>query len=93
MTSRDRTGGISTSSGCQIPAQTIRLFFGLALPAECGARNGDGEVVLEEIMRIVKKVKYMGWINIDHHYARVSPRHSFDRCMKYIREKLDPIYS
>lgn len=53
---------------------------------------GDGEVDLQGIMRIVKKVKYKGWINIDHHYARVSPRDSFDRCMKYIREKLDPIY-
>ena len=54
---------------------------------------GDGEVDLQAIMRAVKKVKYKGWINIDHHYARVSPRASFDRCMKYIREKLDPIYS
>jgi inosose dehydratase len=53
---------------------------------------GDGEVDLQGIMRIIKKVKYKGWINIDHHYARVSPRDSFDRCMKYIREKLDPIY-
>jgi inosose dehydratase len=54
---------------------------------------GDGEVDLQGIMRIVKKVKYKGWINIDHHYSRVSPRDSFDRCMSYIRTKLDPIYS
>lgn len=54
---------------------------------------GDGEVDLQGIMRIIKKVKYKGWINIDHHYSPVSPRHSFDRCMKYIREKLDPIYA
>jgi sugar phosphate isomerase/epimerase len=54
---------------------------------------GDGEVDLQGIMRILKKVKYKGWINIDHHYARVSPRSSFERCMKYIREKLDPIHS
>ena len=54
---------------------------------------GDGEVDLQGIMRILKKVKYRGWINIDHHYAPVSPRHSFERCMKYIREKLDPIHS
>src|SRR5437016_1061726 len=53
---------------------------------------GDGEVDLEGIMRIIKKVNYKGWINIDHHYSRVSPRNSFERCMKYIREKLDPIY-
>jgi len=54
---------------------------------------GDGEVDLRGIMRILKKVRYKGWINIDHHYARVSPRSSFDRCMTYIREKLNPIYS
>src|SRR5687767_5171282 len=54
---------------------------------------GDGEVDLRGIMRIIKKAKYKGWINIDHHYSPVSPRHSFERCMKYIREKLDPIYS
>ena len=47
------------------------------------------EVDLRGIMRILKNVKYRGWINIDHHYAPVSPRHSFERCMKYIREKLD----
>jgi len=54
---------------------------------------GDGEVDLQGVMRILKKTKYKGWINIDHHYSRVSPRNSFERCMKYIREKLDPIYS
>ena len=54
---------------------------------------GDGEVDLQGIMRILKQVKYKGWINIDHHYSRVSPRNSFERCMKYIREKMDPIYS
>ena len=53
---------------------------------------GEGEVDLQGIMRILKKVRYKGWINIDHHYARVSPRHSFERCRKYIREKLEPIY-
>ncbi len=54
---------------------------------------GDGEVDLPGIMRIIKKHSYKGWINIDHHYARVTPRESFTRCMKYIRERLDPIYS
>jgi len=54
---------------------------------------GDGEVDLQGIMRILKKVRYKGWINIDHHYSRVSPHSSFERCMAYIRQKLDPIYS
>ena len=54
---------------------------------------GDGEVDLQGIMRILKRRNYKGWINLDHHYARVSPRHSYERCMKYIREKLQPIYA
>jgi len=54
---------------------------------------GDGEVDLQGIMKIVGKRNYKGWINIDHHYAPVSPRHSFERCRKYIREKLEPIYA
>ena len=53
---------------------------------------GDGEVDLRGIMGILRSVNYEGWVNIDLHYARVSPQHSFERCMKYIRENLDPIY-
>ncbi|MCZ2150467.1 MAG: sugar phosphate isomerase/epimerase [Bryobacterales bacterium] len=54
---------------------------------------GDGEVDLEGIMRIVKGVGYKGWINLDLHYAPVSPRHSLGRCMEYIEKRLDPIYA
>ncbi|MBI3696674.1 MAG: xylose isomerase, partial [Acidobacteria bacterium] len=54
---------------------------------------GDGEVDLQGIMRILKKHNYKGWINLDHHYARVSPRSSYARCMQYVREKLQPIYA
>ena len=54
---------------------------------------GDGEVDLQGIMRILKRVQFKGWITIDHHYSRVSPRQSFTRCRQYIREKLDPIYA
>jgi hypothetical protein len=50
-------------------------------------------VDLQGIMQILKSVRYKGWINIDHHYARVSPRSSFEKCMAYIRTKLDLIYS
>jgi sugar phosphate isomerase/epimerase len=53
---------------------------------------GDGEVDLQGILRILAQNKYKGWITIDHHYAAVSPLVSFQRCRKYIGEKLDPIY-
>jgi sugar phosphate isomerase/epimerase len=81
-------------------AQDMKLPNGLVEKA--GSHNGtfmlgnrdygDGEVDLKGIMRIVAKAKYKGWINIDHHYSRTTPRHSFDRCMAYIRKHLDPIY-
>jgi len=53
---------------------------------------GHGEVDLRGIMRILKKVKYRGWINLDHHYASVSPRFNLGRCMDYVKEQLNPIY-
>jgi hypothetical protein len=28
-----------------------------------------------------------------HHYARVSPRYNYGRCMEYIKNTLGPIYS
>lgn len=58
----------------------------------CNQDYGDGEIDLPALMRILRKRKFRGWITIDHHYTPVSPRHSFERCRKYIREKLDPIY-
>jgi sugar phosphate isomerase/epimerase len=54
---------------------------------------GDGEVDLTGIVRILKQVKYKGWFNMDHHYARVSPKQSLERSMNYIRAKIDPVYS
>lgn len=53
---------------------------------------GDGEVNLQGIMQLIKAANYKGWINLDLHYAPISPRTSLERCMKYVREKLDPIY-
>lgn len=54
---------------------------------------GDGEVNFPRLHRILKRHKYKGWICVDLDYARVSARDSFGRCMKYVREKLEPIYA
>ncbi len=54
---------------------------------------GDGEIDFRALHRILKRRKYRGWICVDHHHIRVSARHNFGRCMQYIREKLEPIYS
>ena len=52
---------------------------------------GDGEIDFLRLTRILKRRKYKGWICVDLDYVRVSPRDSFGRCMKYVREKLEPI--
>ncbi|HZS51315.1 MAG TPA: TIM barrel protein [Bryobacterales bacterium] len=53
---------------------------------------GDGEVNFPRLHRILKRRKYKGWICVDLDYVRASARESFGRCMKYVREKLEPIY-
>lgn len=44
-------------------------------------------------MRALKPVSYKGWIVVDDHYTPLGPRQDFARNMKYIREKLLPIYT
>jgi inosose dehydratase len=58
----------------------------------CNQDFGDGEVPLPTLTAILKKVRYRGWITIDHHYTPVSPLHSFRRCRQYITQRLEPIY-
>lgn len=54
---------------------------------------GDGEIDFPRLTRILQRRTYRGWICVDLDYVRVSPRDSFGRSMKYVREKLDPIYA
>ncbi len=54
---------------------------------------GDGELDFPRLTRILKRRRFKGWICVDLDYVRVSPRDSFGRSMKYVREKLDPIYA
>ncbi len=54
---------------------------------------GDGEIDFPRLTRTLKRRKFKGWICVDLDYVRVSARDSFGRCMKYVREKLDPIYA
>ena len=53
---------------------------------------GEGEIDFPALHRILKRRRYKGWICVDHHHLRVSPRYNFGRCMQYIKEKLEPIY-
>jgi sugar phosphate isomerase/epimerase len=53
---------------------------------------GDGEIDFPACHRILKEVKYKGWNCVDLDVARNGPRDSFQRCGRYIVEKLEPIY-
>lgn len=54
---------------------------------------GDGEIDFPGCHRILKSVKYKGWNCVDLDVARDGPLDSFQRCGRYIVEKLEPIYS
>jgi len=54
---------------------------------------GEGEIDFPRLTRDLKRVGYKGWIVVDDHYTPLGPRQDFTRSMKYIRQKLAPIYS
>jgi inosose dehydratase len=53
---------------------------------------GDGEVDFPGCHRVLKSVKYRGWICVDLDTARKGTRADFERCGDYIVKKLEPIY-
>jgi inosose dehydratase len=54
---------------------------------------GDGEVDFPGCHRVLKSVNYRGWICVDLDTARKNPRVDFDRCGRYVVNKLEPIYA
>jgi len=80
--------------------QDIKLGNGSVLPAGSASATffnsisdlGEGAIEFRPLHSEWKRVGFKGWICPDLDYVRVSPRDSFARCMKYIREKLEPIY-
>ena len=54
---------------------------------------GEGEIDFIRLTRALKRVRYKGWIVVDDHYTPLGPREDFSRSMKYIRQKLQPIYA
>jgi sugar phosphate isomerase/epimerase len=81
--------------------QEMRLANGKTEPP--GSQNGtfmlsnrdlgDGEIDFPRLTRELKRVAYKGWIIVDDHYTPLGPRADFTRSMKYIREKIAPIYA
>jgi len=53
---------------------------------------GDGEVDFPGCHRILKGMKYKGWICVDLDIARLGPMADYHRCGAYVVDKLEPIY-
>ena len=53
---------------------------------------GDGEVDFPGCHRVLKSIGFKGWLCVDLDVARKGPRASYERCGKYVVEKLEPIY-
>jgi sugar phosphate isomerase/epimerase len=54
---------------------------------------GDGEVDFPGCHRVLKSMKYKGWICVDLDTARLGPMADYERCGAYVVKKLEPIYS
>lgn len=82
------------------PAQDWVEWNGKALPRESPEARffasiydlGDGEVDFPGCHRILKDVKYRGWICVDLDTARRGPLISYQRSGTYIVRVLEPIY-
>jgi inosose dehydratase len=53
---------------------------------------GDGEIDFPACHRVLKEIRFKGWICVDLDTARKGPRVSYERSGKYVVEKLEPIY-
>jgi inosose dehydratase len=54
---------------------------------------GDGEIDFPGCHRILKQKGYQGWICVDLDRSRKGPRVSYERCGRYIVDRLEPIYA
>jgi inosose dehydratase len=53
---------------------------------------GDGDIDFRGCHRVLKQIKFQGWICVDLDRTRKGPRVSYERCGNYIVNKLEPIY-
>jgi inosose dehydratase len=54
---------------------------------------GDGEIDFPACHRVLKSISYRGWLCVDLDIARQGPRISYQRCGRYVVDKLEPIYA
>ncbi len=82
------------------PSQDVTLDTGRVLKANSKEAKffesiydlGDGEIDFPALHRVLKQIKYKGWICVDLDTARKGPRLSYERSGAYIVKKLEPIY-
>lgn len=53
---------------------------------------GDGEIDFPACHRILKSIAFQGWLCVDLDIARKGIRTSYERCGRYVVNKLEPIY-
>ena len=83
------------------PAVDVRLPNGRVYAKDSNAAKflssiydlGDGDVDFPSCHQVLKQIHYKGWICVDLDIARNGPKASYQRCGRYIVEKLEPIYS
>ncbi|MBV9676504.1 MAG: TIM barrel protein [Acidobacteriaceae bacterium] len=54
---------------------------------------GDGEIDFPACHRVLRQIKFDGWLCVDLDIARNGPRLSYERCGQYIVRTLEPIYA
>jgi inosose dehydratase len=53
---------------------------------------GDGKIDFPACHRVLKSIHFKGYLIVDLDIARGGPRASYERCGKYVTEKLEPVY-
>ena len=53
---------------------------------------GDGDIDFSACHRVLRDISWKGWICVDLDRTRNGPRTSYERCGKYVVNKLEPIY-
>lgn len=53
---------------------------------------GDGEIDFPACHRVLKAMKFNGWLVVDLDIARQGPRASYERCGAYVVNRLESIY-
>ena len=54
---------------------------------------GDGDIDFPACHRVLRSVKFQGWLVVDLDIARQGPRSSYERCGAYVVNKLEGIYA